>query len=237
MVAEILNARVASRFLVLNDSAGKLSSVVRERACLTSTREMAFMTSHIKFGVDLFAEILIRRVASRFVFGFQTFRWQLVFISERACMFKIHEGICIYDVTQWVWGWSVRGHSDWSICVTVFGLERFSGNVVFSSEGVCMIKIHEGNCIDDVRHWVWGWSVRRPSDSSSCVAVLHWFWEIQWDTCLQWWESVHVSNPRRNLYLWHHTLSLRLICSRKFWFVEWRHGSGFWEIQWTSCLQ
>jgi hypothetical protein len=66
LFAEILIRRFASRFLVLKDSVGMLSSVVRERGCLKSTKEIAFMTSHIEFGVDLFAESLIRRFASRF---------------------------------------------------------------------------------------------------------------------------------------------------------------------------
>ena len=75
LFAEILIGRFASRFLVLRDALGNLSLEVRERACFKSTKEIAFMTSHIEFGVDLFAEILNRRFASRFFTGFERFSW------------------------------------------------------------------------------------------------------------------------------------------------------------------
>ena len=56
------------------------------------------MTSDIEFGVDLFADLLIRRVASRFFTGFERFSGTFVFSGERACMFQIHEGICISHI-------------------------------------------------------------------------------------------------------------------------------------------
>ena len=86
LFAELLIRRFASRFLVLEDSAGKLSSVVRERGCLKSTKEIAFMTSHIEFGVDLFADILIGRFASRFLVLKEAVGALSLVVRGRACL-------------------------------------------------------------------------------------------------------------------------------------------------------